>query len=338
MDKRVATELIKTRKAVKRKYQSLQSDIAESRFALEQQFKPLSQPIKELLSTIKSENVAIIKRETEPTGESEFELKTPSRRKKRRPSLIPKRLNVSLPESSFVGVEDADDDVEEVYEGTAQDEAIKEATKTIQEMMRPEILDAYLDAFTADITKDYVQEMIQDTEDKFDHHYGIQFNIETDKFTIGNKDITFDKEDMIIMEGNQPVRYKGTPGFYELMFKKEPRGYNKHDWANYKDIVKRSAADRVNYDPMERLSGNGGKKYVKIIKPVNIPSTATVKRRGKGLLNLDNKQVEFVPYKNPNTIVNRLQILVASQMAGHTGHNNEIIRIIAELKRTKIIK
>lgn len=64
------------------------------------------------------------------------------------------------------------------------------------------------------------------------------------------------------------------------------------------------------------------------------------KKKGGGvqMLRLNNKQLEFVPWKDPNKLVNWLRTLLGSKSAGHTGHNNEIIYIIDELRAAKIIK
>lgn len=45
----------------------------------------------------------------------------------------------------------------------------------------------------------------------------------------------------------------------------------------------------------------------------------------------------YTYWDNPNELVNRLRLLVASQAAGHTGHNNEVISIIEELREAKFI-
>lgn len=339
MDKRLATELIKTRKAVKKKTESLKSDIAESQFALEKQFKPLSQPIKELISTIKSEGFQNVP--------DEIKMETPVSIKRRKSSNIPRRVEPSFVDAEVVAEHLPERDVapqmyEEAYrEGYDErlDESIRHAKKTVDEMMRAEVLESYLDSFSGKYPRYYVEQLIRDTEDKFDTQYGVRFDLESDKFAIGNKQLYFDNNDMYIMDDGKKITYAGTPGFYELMFKKEPEKYTPTDRKNYKDIVTRSAASRRNYDPNDQISGNAGKKYTKIIKALK-PSTTISKPgpQGQGLLSLNNKQVEFVPWKNPNTLVDRLQILVASQMAGHTGHNNEIIHIINALKRAKIIK
>ena len=46
---------------------------------------------------------------------------------------------------------------------------------------------------------------------------------------------------------------------------------------------------------------------------------------------------KYEHWDDPNELVDRLRLLVSSQMAGHTGHNNEILSIIEELKEANII-
>lgn len=43
-------------------------------------------------------------------------------------------------------------------------------------------------------------------------------------------------------------------------------------------------------------------------------------------------------WNDPNELVDRLRLLIASKSAGHSGHNNEIISIIEELREHKIIE
>lgn len=391
MDKRLVSELLKTRKSVKRKYESLKSDIAESQLALQKQFNPISQPLQELISTLKTEG---IKKEVIPSNATGLEELKVSRKHSRVPVYTgsPKRFNKALPFTStpmtgppqrpafttttippqpqflqsdvigeiFPEPEELPAHIEEldVTEGT-----IQEALDTVNRMLRPEVLNIYLDQYEG-LARQYIEAMIRDTKGEFDQHYGVRFNIETDKYFIGNKEIHFNGSDMFIMDGGNKVTYEGTPGFYELMFKKKPIGYTEIDQRNYYDIVKRSAAHRKEYDPQAGLSGNVGPKYTKIIRPLTLykgtppkpvtrprtthksttPKAVAQKKapktpqKGSGLLNVTNKNVEFVPWKNPNTLVDRLQILIASQLAGHTGHNNEIVRIIDALTRAKIIK
>jgi hypothetical protein len=71
---------------------------------------------------------------------------------------------------------------------------------------------------------------------------------------------------------------------------------------------------------------------------------------GAGLSNLTVKAVgeksdrngscsnTIMYWNDPNELVNRLRLLVASASAGHTGHNNEILAIIEELRHTNLIE
>lgn len=57
-----------------------------------------------------------------------------------------------------------------------------------------------------------------------------------------------------------------------------------------------------------------------------------------GLLNLSDNKIDYIYFDDPNELINRLRLLIASQMAGNNGHNNEMISIIEELGEAKIIK
>lgn len=340
MDKRLVRELLKTRKAVKRKYQSLKVDMTESQLLQAEKFKPISQPLQELITSIKTEGFKAVDIAT-PKLENTFELtrtpqpQQPSTSKlKSSEKMEPQFLNAEVIAESSPELQVEDEDANAVDEEGPDDETVYEATRLVEEMMRPEILDTYLDQFKG-LTRQYIEELIRDTKGEFDLQYGVRFDVGTDTFAIGNKKLEFQENGLYITdESGNKIEYKATPGFYELMFKKKPNGYKKADIDNYKDIVRRSAANHRNYDPNAQPSGNGGIKYTKVIKPLMNPKP----RRGTGLLNVNNKKIEFVPWKNPNTLVNRLQILIASQLAGHTGHNNEITYIIEELKEANIIK
>lgn len=366
MDKRLVTELIKTRQAVKRKYESLKADIAQSQARVAEQFKPISQPLTELLTTIKQESVQATVPET---------LSFPRTIKRRvsTPSSIPRQKTVSAPGRALAvdvpstpatvqatstprflrtevlaeseAVQEENEETQTVLENEeeVEEQAIAAAQETVRQMMEPQVLGQYLEQFEG-LARRYIEGLIRDTEDKYDLHYGVRFDIEKDKFAIGNKELQFDGEDVVITDTGNRIVYKGTPGFYELIFKKKPTSYKREDLDNYKDIMQRSSANRANYDPNQRISGNSGSKYMKIVRPLTATNKAAgsrpapkVQRSGKGLLTVTNKNVEFVPWKDPNSLVDRLRTLLASQVAGHTGHSNEIISVTQALRDAKII-
>ena len=55
MDKKTAKELIKTRKALRQKYNALKSNIFEQNIRLEKELRPLTQHLQELIRTIKKQ-------------------------------------------------------------------------------------------------------------------------------------------------------------------------------------------------------------------------------------------------------------------------------------------
>lgn len=390
MDKRVALELIKTRKAVRQKVASLKADIEKSQFEVEQKLQPIARPLRDLMATIKLER-------TEPKLELPYFKQSPkgtppidSKRKrlsKGTPSTGSKRtINSTQLEPSFLDIDVIAETVDGENDENGQqlsftDLNVDEMEGDISKLVSPAAFQEYLD-FYEGLARQYVEEMITDTKDAFDHQYGVRYDPATTTFEIGDSKLDFKGQDIII---DDKFEYKGTPGLYELLFKKTPIGYKKEDERNYQDIIKRTNAHKRRYDPESRISGNRGDKYTKIIKPLmntnssqlfqrptppltrprsssitlsprpratalvsrvtppttraRAGSTASASKRGTGAqaLELNNKRLEFVPWKNPNTLVDRLKVLVASQMAGHTGHNNEIIHIIEELKQAKII-
>ena len=50
-----------------------------------------------------------------------------------------------------------------------------------------------------------------------------------------------------------------------------------------------------------------------------------------------NAAIDYVHWDDPNDLVNRLRLLMASQNSGHTGHTNEIVSILEELREAGII-
>lgn len=58
---------------------------------------------------------------------------------------------------------------------------------------------------------------------------------------------------------------------------------------------------------------------------------------GSGLMEYRNVGKEYVYWDDPNELVERLKLLMASQNAGHTGHLNEINSIIEEMWERRII-
>lgn len=51
-----------------------------------------------------------------------------------------------------------------------------------------------------------------------------------------------------------------------------------------------------------------------------------------------NPNTDLIYWDDPNELIDRLKILVASREAGNSNHDNEILAIIEELREAGIIK
>ena len=331
MDERVARELLVARQAVKRKHLDLRSDIAQAEFELEKRWKPITQPLKELLGPSKRSEIA-----TSP-------------RRKRSEVAIFKKLS-STPIHDTVPQFLPSDTVGEIEaeEPSAEQSSLspktlwkrhkhtKEAKKEMRQMLSSSVMSQYLDAFKGDV-KNYVYGLIHDTGEEYDTAKGVSLDLDTNEFRMGNRKVDFEGNKFVVFDGKGRIEYDLSPGLLELLFKKYPneKVIDEGDIKMYKDVLYNTSAHKRYYDPKQQVVGSKGTKYKTLIKP---HLTIKSKRSGKGVLTVTNKRIEFVPWSNPNSLVDRLQILIASQRAGHTGHDTEIASIIDALRKAEIIK
>lgn len=168
---------------------------------------------------------------------------------------------------------------------------------------------------------------IHENEVGFDKIYGIRMDVDSEKFHIGDSEVKIKGSDIVV----QNKRYKGTPGLHELLFKKTPRNFTTDDEKTYQKIVKKTNAHRRYYKYNQQIKGNRSNKYKNIIAPL---------AKGEGMImqTVTGKPVDYVHWDDPNELVERLNLLKASERAGHTGHSNEINSIVEELKEANIIR
>lgn len=163
------------------------------------------------------------------------------------------------------------------------------------------------------------------TADDLDKVYGIRSDGQ--RWLLGDSPIDV-SNDKIIVKGKM---YQGTPGLYELLFLKQPNEniYTADDLEIYKEMVLATNAHRQRYASGRQINSNKGTKYNTIIK-------ALVQRKSGTGVNLNSVRYEY--WDDPNELVGRLRLLIASQQAGNTSVNNEIISIIEELREAGIIE
>lgn len=183
----------------------------------------------------------------------------------------------------------------------------------------------YLEQYEA-LPRKYIHDMITDDNKEFDQKYGVRHNPITEKFYIGDSALHIDGSDVIV----KGKKYKGTRGLYELLFKKYPVNFTLEDEAVYKNIVLKTNAARRYYKSTNQIDGSKLEKYKRIIAP-------TISGKGMFMEVTKDPTVNYVHWDDPNELVDRLRLLIASKEAGHTGHQNEINSIVEELREAKII-
>ena len=150
-----------------------------------------------------------------------------------------------------------------------------------------------------------------------EHHY------------IGNKHVIItEDDDIVIKEGGD--RFLGTPGLWGLITSKNPEkdsiDWDKDDIKNYERLmIKTNALHRENdpNNPNPKSSKSG--KWKMILGPIwhNRESY-----EGEGIVIMPS---------DPNALLERLDLLLASQKAGHTSVGNELVSICDELKRQGVL-
>ena len=179
------------------------------------------------------------------------------------------------------------------------------------------------------------------TKKDIDKFYGIY--AEDGKFKIGNEFITIEDNDIKVKDKN----FEGTKGFWNLVTSKEPESFTKEDLSKYQQLVILTNTVYRNNDPTQNYPKNSrGDKWKKIIKPI----WEAIKQQKED----EDEYQEFEEPKDdpqpstsgtglkilpsdPNALIDRFDLLFSSQKAGHTGVRNEIIAILDELKRQKVI-
>lgn len=318
-------ELIKARKILRDKLKFIKNERQHTSHLYKTQFQPITEPLETLVKTIKAEHPVKQEIKTENIGKS---------------GSPPRELpHIPIAEDVFSYTPEPDTSLEEVKQAYSKDENVRKSFEDT------------INQFGKDI-QHYLRKMVADTSGVYDHIYGIRYE---NGWKIGDSPVEIDGDDFII----NGVRYKGSPGLYELMFLKIPNQniYTTSDLEKYKAIVFSTNAMRRKYSRHERVNANRGYKYTNVIAKLfpiedreGTPSkglkTWQPRRRaqsttGSGMQwkKVSNSNVQYVFWNTADELVDRLRILLAERIAGNNSPNiqNEIINIESELREEKII-
>ena len=234
----------------------------------------------------------------------------------------------------------------------------KEEEEEEEEYFSKKVLDQISDRFKGDIDK------IFGIRKKDNNYY------------LGSKVIHVDDNNIITIENNEK-KFIGTPGMWELIISEFPMNYTKEDYNNYRHLMTITNATYRNNNPKQthpKPANNDKWKYV--VGPIwymnkgfdenvafrmakdpqykeMITNRESRKRRREKRIGAYSRSVEplsrssreekyegegvVVIPSDPNALLERLDLLLASQEAGHTGVRNELVSICDELKRQGVL-
>ena len=152
------------------------------------------------------------------------------------------------------------------------------------------------------------------------YHMGAQKGI--DGVYRGNNKIITIAYNNIYVDGE---KFTGTPGLWELIMEDNPKNYTKEDLNNYGNLLVKTNALHQDFDPKNPYPrASRSHKWHSILGTIWV----TKGYRGSGVVVISS---------DPNALLERLDLLLASQKAGHTGVRNELVSICDELKRQGVL-
>ena len=146
---------------------------------------------------------------------------------------------------------------------------------------------------------------------------------------IGSKQVIIVNNN-IIVDG---IKFKGTRGLWELLMSKNPNTFlvDDDDYDEYSKLMVKTNALHEDYNPNNPYPrSNKGNKW-NLIRDIWANREYIRKKEG-----YEGKGVVVIP-SDPSALLERLDLLLASQEAGHTGVRNELVSICDELKRQGVL-
>ena len=152
---------------------------------------------------------------------------------------------------------------------------------------------------------------------------------------IGKTHLIIKDNDIIIKDSGE--RFEGTPGLWELIMSNNPINYTQKDYDDYRDLVIMINILHRNFDednPNPRASRSY--KWANLLSPIWFRKKGGLYKFPKKKEGYEGEGVVVIP-SDPNALLERLDLLLASQEAGHTGVRNELVSICDELKRQGVL-
>lgn len=178
----------------------------------------------------------------------------------------------------------------------------------------------------------HLRNMLTGNSEGLDNVYGPRI-ANSGQLTLGDNILGLDRNNVYLADGK--VQVPASEGVMNLLFLRNPPGnsYTGEDLAYYRDLVIHSNVARQGFSSL-RPPNTSGMKYKTLLKRLLNPdgSSSSIPRMGRGIVASSTIKPRFIYFDDPNELVNRLRLLMASQAAGHDAHDPEVVSIIDELK------
>ena len=370
---KLAEEISKTRNVIRKKHLALRLGKREIDRVINKQAKPIVEPLKQLIHQVKdmkkgkkgdSEEGPISSIKTDFSGSSSSKPLFTAVKKRKKFALqnvmyqTPKRaggpqkeeLSAATARNIFPendGVEDSDSSYEDAPSKEQPDinnllarlSPEKKSTPGNRSQYRADFETFLKNQSLGPNSKEYLTNMFL-KNNSHDNSYGPYY--EFDSLKLGNKPIFFSPQDEMFV-GNQGEPIPLTPGILELIFKKTPDSsiISSDDLTVYKNIILQTSLHKSSAGNYQRVKGTRAHKYTNYISKLIKEGSGLRSHRIQEpyletpMMQVTNNKVDYEYYRDINEIVERLQLIAASQFAGNTSAelNNELYEIIEELEK-----
>ena len=243
------------------------------------------------------------------------------------------------------GLETIREQIYDLPDVISGNEAMKRYEKELEEEEEEEEYEEEEDKKIGEKARHYLNKQYRDTT------FGIRK--ENDDHYIGNKHVIIRDNNIYIKDSGE--KFEGTDSLWKLITLREPVDVDKKDKDEYERLMIKTNVIHRNNDPKNpHPKGNRGNKWKKIIGPIWYKNQGfseedaikmannrryrerLVKKMRKIKREYEGEGVVVIP-SDPNALLERLDLLLASQEAGHTGVRNELVSICDELKRQGVL-
>ena len=220
--------------------------------------------------------------------------------------------------------------------------------------------------------KYFSEKVLKQITDRFKGDVDKIFGIKRigNNYYLGNKILRVNDNNIITIENNEK-EFPGTPGLWELIISEFPMNYTKEEYDDYKHLMTiTNAMYRNNNSKQTNPKPANNDKWKYIVGPIwymnkgfdeddafrmakdpeykqKVVNRESRRRRREKRIgeysrsvgkrsNIEGSGVVVIP-SDPNALLERLDLLLASQEAGHTGVRNELVSICDELKRQGVL-